>query len=60
MTKKIYKLFGIKIFEIQEFKINQGDIQVATPFFSRKPQGAILNYTPEDEQRDLEKAKMRK
>lgn len=50
MIKKIYKLFGIKVFEIEQYP----EGETPKKLFEKKPQGAVLDYSPEDEKRDKE------
>jgi len=57
MTNKVYRLFGIKIFEIVSY---DKDEQPLPKKLFGKPKGEILSYTPEEEKRDKDKEVIRK
>jgi len=54
MTTKIFKLFGIKIFEITTL----GDGEQPLP--TGKPEGVVLEYTPEEAQRDKDEETLKR
>jgi len=54
MTTKIFKLFGIKIFEITTL----GDSEQPLP--TGKPEGVVLEYTPEEAQRDKDEETLKR
>ena len=56
MKNKIYKLFGIKIFEIIDYDRDEQPI----PKSFGKPRGVVLEYTPFEEQRDKDKETINK
>ena len=51
MKNKIYKLFGIKILEVIVY--DKDEQPVPKPL--GKPKGEVLDYTPEQEQKDKDK-----
>ncbi len=57
MKTKIYKLFGIKIFEIISY--DRDEIPLPKKLFG-KPKGIVLEYTPEEEQRAKDKEIIKK
>lgn len=58
MQKKIIKFFGLKLFEVVKY---DKDEAISTPKRRfKKPQGAILEYTPEEYERDKEREAIRK
>jgi len=58
MKKKIYKLFGVKIFEITNYP-NESEFPIPKKLFG-KPKGVMLEYSPEEAQRDKDKETLRK
>ncbi|HEC64585.1 MAG TPA: hypothetical protein ENI23_04775 [bacterium] len=57
MKNKVYKLFGIKIFEIVVYE--KGEQPLPKKLFG-KAKGEVLEYTPEQEQRDRDKETIKK
>ena len=53
MKNKVYKLFGIKIFEIIDY--DKDETQAPSRLLFIKPKGEVLEYSPEEEQRDKDK-----
>ncbi len=57
MTKKTFKLFGIKIFEIISYE-KENEILLNEP--PKKPQGEVLELTPEEYQKFKDKETIKK
>ena len=53
MIKKQYKLFGIVVLTIVTYDKDEAPPPSRMPF--TKPQGEVLEYSPEEEQRDRDK-----
>jgi len=52
MTKKIFKLFRWRIFEVETYS-DQDDKPIESP--RGKPEGIVLDFTPEDLKKENEK-----
>ncbi len=58
MKNKVYKLFGIKIFEVITYEKDEQPLPSKGLFGN--PKGEVLEYTPEQEQRDRDKETIKK
>jgi len=58
MTTRIYKLFGIKILEIQDWSMR--DVEKKEMSKAKKPQGEVIEYTPEEYQKDKDQETVNK
>ena len=57
MKKKIFKLFGIQVWETEEYR-NSEEKPIKIGF--RKPQGEVIDITPEEAEKEKDEENIKK